>query len=54
LDQTVTGKQVNGREIQVLRLKKLEEIKTCQILSISNSEKKTWAGSLKQLKHHRR
>jgi len=39
LDATVQGETVNGRPLLVQRYRRVEEIKTCHILFISDSEK---------------
>jgi YfiR/HmsC-like len=40
LDQAVLGKNINGHELQIARAKSLEELKGCQIIFISSSERK--------------
>jgi len=50
LDQTVSGKSVNGHQLAVRRLKLGEDLRGCHILFISSSERKNLAqifGSLK-------
>lgn len=38
LDDTVRGETVNGRPLQVQRYRRADEIKTCHVLFVSNSE----------------
>ena len=40
LDDTVLGKNINGHELQLARAKSIQELKGCQIIFISSSERK--------------
>jgi len=40
LDETVLGKSVNGHELQVTRAKAVQDLKGCQIIFVSSSERK--------------
>jgi len=43
LEANISGKTVRGREMQIRRSPKLSELQTCQVLFVSQSEKKRMA-----------
>src|SRR2546421_7829731 len=49
LPKTLAGKTVNGRPLEIQYFKRLEEIKNCQILFISPSEKERYSAVLAAL-----
>jgi hypothetical protein len=49
LDETVSGKTVAGRPIQVKRASRVDEVRDAQIVFVSNSENKDLAAILKAL-----
>lgn len=50
LDQSVSGKSVNGRQLSVRRLKWGEDLRGCHILFISSSERKRLAQIISSLR----
>ena len=50
LDQTMSGKTINGRPLIIKRLKWGQNLRTCQILFISSSERKRLAQLFESLK----
>lgn len=49
LDEIVRGHKANGRAIQIKRSARLDDLKGCDVLFISNSEQQHVAGILKSL-----
>ena len=49
LDETVLGKNINGHELQIERAKSVQELKGCQIIFVSSSERKHFSEILKNL-----
>jgi uncharacterized protein DUF4154 len=49
LDQTISGKTVNGRWLVIRRFRRAEDAKDCQIVFISSSEKKRLDSILESL-----
>ncbi len=51
LDNTVRGKYIHGRQIEIERYDRLDNINNCQILFISDSETKNLAMIFSKLRH---
>jgi hypothetical protein len=50
LDSTIHNKTIEGHPLAVRRVKTLDDARTCQVLFISNSEKKRWPAISEALK----
>ena len=51
LDNTVRGKYIHGRQIQIKRYDRLDHLNDCQILFISDSETKNLTAIFNKLRH---
>jgi len=40
LDETVNGEQIDGKKVGILRISRLQEVRSCSILFVSSSEEK--------------
>jgi len=40
LDETVSGEQINGKKVGILRISRIQEVRSCNILFVSSSEEK--------------
>jgi len=40
LDETVNGEQIDGKKVGILRISKIQEVRSCNILFVSSSEEK--------------
>lgn len=41
LDETIKGKNIRGRELEIIRLKEVDDLKSCHFLYISTSEQRS-------------
>src|SRR5689334_20832986 len=52
LVDVTAGEKVNGAPLQVIHSRKLEELRDCQIIFVSNSEAARWSSITARLRSH--